>query len=89
MKSSYRRVGILIDGYSMAEFCKDGKFTIENSPIPKGAKFLRAFHDTERDSFILYFDHRSFELIKTGERIPIIQMQRKGKLTTIFKEVKE
>ena len=89
MKSFYRRVGILIDGYSMAEFCKDSKFTVKDSPIPKNAKFLGAFYHDERQSFLLYFEHRSFEKISVGDKIPMIQMEKKGKLTTIFKEVIE
>lgn len=87
MKSFYRRVGILVDGISISLFCKDGKFIIKDSPIPKDAKFLGAFFDSGRHSFVIYFDHRSFKKIPIGEKIPIIHMERKGALTTIFHEV--
>ncbi len=87
MTDYYRRIGILIDGFSMAEFCKDSRFTVKDSPIPKDAKYLGAFFQEERQSFVIYFEHRSFKKIPIGERIPLIQMKKKGKLTTIFKEL--
>ena len=87
MKSFYRRIGILIDGIAISLFCKDSTFTIKDSPIPKDAKFLGAFFDNERNSFIVYFDHRSFKKIPIGDKIPLIHMEKKGKSTTIFTEV--
>jgi len=87
MKKFYRRIGILIDGITISLFCKDSRFTIKDSPIPKEAKFLGAFFDNERNSFIVYFEHRSFKKIPVGEKIPIIHMEKKGKSMTVFREV--
>ena len=81
-----RRVGILFDPRTFESFCKNGRFTIKNSPIPRGAKFLTAFFSDERGSFIAYFEHKSFDVVPLGEVVPIKNMESNKKLTEIYYE---
>lgn len=84
-----RRIGLLFDPHIFEQFCKNGKFTIKNSPIPKGAKFITAHYSEERGSFIVYFDHKSFDTVPLGSIVPIKHMEANKKLTEIYYEATE
>lgn len=68
-----RRKGILITPQCLDYFCKKGKFEILDSPIPKNAKFISSYYDEERMSFVVIFEHSSFEPIPERGSMPVFE----------------
>ena len=67
-----RRVGLFINQFVFAHFCKNGVIRIEDSPIPDDAEFVGVYFDALRDGWIIAFDHKSFDELSEGCCIPII-----------------
>ncbi len=85
-KTEMRMIGILFDSRTFEQFCKNGRFTISNSPIPKDATFRATNFSYERNSFIVYFEHKSFDVVPLGQVIPIKNMESNKKCTEIYYE---
>ena len=66
-----RWMGISVHKAFLAEWMKNSIIQIEDSPIPKDAKFVDVYKDDLRDRFVVIFEHDSFGDIEGGATIPI------------------
>lgn len=86
ISTSIRQVKVVISPLLLAELVKTG-WTIPRSPqasieciegLPPDAKYIRGGYDSDRDKFIMIFEHPSFDEVHLGGILP--------EVTPIFRE---
>jgi hypothetical protein len=67
-----RLYGFVVTGEFIAEIAQAGRRTIDvASPIPRSARFLRAYFDHSRNGFVCVFEDDSFRPVAEGAMIPV------------------
>ena len=69
-KRERRMLGVKFTPEFLEIILKKGKVEITKTPIPNDAEYQSTHYDYERDVFIAYFYHDSFDLLAEEQCIP-------------------